>query len=255
MYLPHPPSCPPAGRHAEPSVWVRVWDHVRGGGVASRRGAGSSRCVPNSQPQLRPRHSGWLLPGRRLPVCLLHVGAPGKHQGRGRWVCASVWCTCVRKDVCLSFIWWQPGGRLSQTASGREGILCKLVTAYLDKSKFMHPHTHTYTHTFTKPHTLNHCSCMQWAHPFLICNLFLSSGFHQSPWSHSLCSSAALSWSLYICVHKHRLCVSRYCACSLLFFISVSSLYLISPTHLPFVITGFSGSVIGTGRLMIMMIA
>lgn len=203
MYLPDPPSCSPAGRHAEPSVWVRVWDHVRGGGVASRRGAGSSRCVPNSQPQLRPRHSGWLLPGRWLPVCLLHVGAPGKHQGRGRWVCASVWCTCVRKDVCFLSGGNLVGDSVRQPVGEREfyASLWQLTSTKASLCTY----THIYTHTFTKPHTLNHCSCMQWAHPFLICNLFLSSQFHQSLWSHSLCSSAALFWSLYICVHKHRL--------------------------------------------------
>lgn len=85
------------GWDTEPSVWDGLWDHVWRGWVPGCRGSGSSRRVPDSQPQLRARHPGGLLPGRRLPIGFLHVWPPGEHQGRCRWVCA-----CVKSTRALS---------------------------------------------------------------------------------------------------------------------------------------------------------
>lgn len=224
VHLSHSSSCPLAGRHSEPSVWVRVWDHVWGGGVSSRRGAGSSRRVPNSQPQLRPRHSGGLLPGRWLPLCLLHVGAPGKHQGRGRWVCASVWfnvpaCFPV---ACVLELWGMCGCLLSGVnllgemvrQPVEEGLLCHPVTAYPDNSELMHNYSRA----------LTHCSSIQWLRAFLFCIVFfllytllhydLTFSPEPAPPQHFL-GGCTLVWRSRLVGHVlvHALCCLSFLSC------------------------------------------
>lgn len=152
-----------AGRYAKPSVWVCLRNHVRGGGVSGCGGAGSARRVPNAQPQLRTRHPGRLLPGWWLPLCLLYVRTPGKHQKWGRWVCTSLGLSalmCLRwfwqssEGGWMSFIWWDRGERRSQGAS-RTG---EFMTAH-EQNKLMHKSRHTPLHAV------------------LICDLFLSPRF------------------------------------------------------------------------------
>ncbi|XP_064381286.1 disks large-associated protein 3 isoform X3 [Dromaius novaehollandiae] len=66
----------PDQRRAQPPVRGRVRVGVRRGGVAGRGGAGPARLLPHAEPQLPAGHPGRLLPGRRLPLALLHVGPP-----------------------------------------------------------------------------------------------------------------------------------------------------------------------------------
>lgn len=56
--------------------------------------------------------------------------------------CGSVLCNGRRMCVCL-FTRRQLGGRHSRAAGGGEEDLWQLVTAYLDKSEFIHRHTNT----------------------------------------------------------------------------------------------------------------
>lgn len=122
-------------------------------------------------------------------------------------------------------------------------------------------HVYTHTHTHTYPQTLHPHNCIQWVHSFLIFNLLLFS-FSRYDLTFSPKPSAPLQHFPCVCVCvigcvrtlQAYTCALCYCACSLFSVISVLSLYLISPITLPCVIAGFSGTVIGGGRLLVIMV-
>lgn len=183
VYSPHS-----AGRFVESSVWGSVWNHVWGGGVSSCRGPGSSRCVSHPQSQLCPRHTGWLLPGRWLPLCLLHVWPPGK-QGRRRWVGERGVVQSTSIVVFGVFVVWQ------QVKNRKKKILIRF--------------THIRVHIHKPSHSLAHYSCSQYVHPYSMCNISSSlprMGFKLRPLL--LCST-----SLCLCIYVYAICIDCCMLC------------------------------------------
>lgn len=196
VYSPHS-----AGRFIESSVWGSVWNHVWGGGVSSCRGPGSSRCVSHPQSQLCPRHTGWLLPGRWLPLCLLHVWPPGK-QGRRRWVGERGVVQSTSIVVFGVFVVWQ------QVKNRKKKILIRF--------------THIRVHIHKPSHSLAHCTAAHnmCIHIQCVTFLLLCLGWDLSS---DLCFSAAHPC---VCVYTCMLYASTGVCCVCTFFIVLlGSLY------------------------------